>query len=136
MNQTFNEITKLKIRRNKLMESVLTLEVKIAKLEMVMKHRMISHNGEKITLLKNATDLELKQLYEHKKTRTKEIEKIINKYEGSFVDINDIKLELKQYKEEYLDISDKIDRNNIEISELMRSAIGGKKCPNLTKKIF
>jgi uncharacterized protein (DUF111 family) len=118
------------------MESVLTLEVKIAKLEMVMKHRMISHNGEKITLLKNATDLELKQLYEHKKTRTKEIEKIINKYEGSFVDINDIKLELKQYKEEYLDISDKIDRNNIEISELMRSAIGGKKCPNLTKKIF
>jgi hypothetical protein len=125
--QLFHEITKLKIKRNKLMESVLTLEVKIAKLEMVIKHRLINHNAEMLTLLKKATDLEFKQLFEHKETRAKEITKIINEFEGSYVDIKDIKLELKQYRNEHINIFDKINKNKDEISKLIILAIGDKK---------
>jgi hypothetical protein len=129
--QLFNEITKLKIKRNKLMENVLTLEVKIAKLEMVIKHRLISHNAEMLVLLKHATDLEFKQLYEHKESRAKEIIKIINEFEGSYVDIKDIKQELKQYRNEHVSIFDKLNKNKDEISKLIILAIGNDKKINL-----
>jgi len=108
------------------MEVILTLEIKIAKLEMVIKHRLVSHNTEMLTLLKKATDLEFKQLYESSDLRAKEVCRLINKFEVSFVDIKDIKLELAQYKKEYMSTFDKINKNKNELSNLLNFAIDSK----------
>ena len=98
---TANSMVKIKIERNDTIKTVLELENKIAKLEMVIKYRLLKHNSIYIEILDKINDIEKNQLYEYSLYREDQVTKLTNDINQMNYGIADIKKEINELKTNY-----------------------------------
>lgn len=105
---TAHDISKIKIKRNKDLLTLLEIENKIVKLEMVAKYRLIAHNMKYIEEINKIIDIERKQLYEYDIGRNNEIKSITNTINNMDVNIDDITRDIKALKPIFIKTIDNI----------------------------
>ena len=101
-------LCKTKIKRNEEMVSLLELDNKICKLELVLSYRKINNNIERIKKIKEINDLERKQMYDYTFERNKTIENMtifLNQMDNNIAELKDERLD---YIKQMYEIGDRV----------------------------
>lgn len=105
---TSHNLTKLKINRNKNLITMLEIENKIIKLEMVIKYRLLVHNMKYIEELNKINDIERKQLYEFDIQRHINIKELTHGINNMNISVDDVKKDIMSLKPVFLKTVDSI----------------------------
>lgn len=85
---------KTKMDRNKYLIEVFEIESKIAKLEMVIRLRLLKQNEKYVETLKNINEIESMQLYEYSLDREKEVKILTDIINNTSLSVDDIKKDI------------------------------------------
>lgn len=101
-------LCKTKIKRNDEMISLMELDNKICKLELVLCYRKINNNIARVKKIKEINDLERKQMYDYTFERNKTIEDMTTYLNQMDNNIEDLKTERLEYIKQMYDVSDRV----------------------------
>ena len=109
---TANAMIKLKLEHNKHIIDLLNIESKIAKLEMIIKMRLVIFNTNYIEDLNKINLIEKKQLYEYDLDREKLSRDMTSALNNRDVNISDIQLDTINLKNSFLSKLELINKLN------------------------
>lgn len=94
-----NLMTKTKIERNKLLQTLLGINIKIAKLEMIIKMRFVTYTTGYIESLKKINEIEKKQLNEYCINRERLVNYMVDALNKNDFKFDDLKLDIIKLKD-------------------------------------
>lgn len=114
---TANTMVKLKLRRNEQIINLLNIETKIAKLEMLMRYRLVTHNTTYVTRLQEINDIERQQLNIYDLSREHNIKVLTTNLNNFDIELDTLKKDILDLKYKFIDILALVNDINSTIPE-------------------
>jgi hypothetical protein len=116
---TSHTVTKIKIKRNQNLISLLEIENKIIKLIMIIKYRLLTNNTKRIEMINEINDIERQQLYTYDIQRHNIVTELTNNVNNTNVFLDDIKEDILKLKPDALKAIDQIHTLNKAIPNII-----------------